>query len=204
MRPTRFVVAALAMAGVLGALAMDDNAASGYFSGNVTIPTGKMVCLDAACATNIMDNAGQMVLDARSGGVRTPDDFRTQGALTVDLGAGFAGGSATISTTGLFTGYGIAVSHASVMSSGDSTASPGSATINKGRGRFAIASGANSATITSSEVTGDTSTVILVPENTNNGCTRFAVTTVAAGSFTVTANANCTTSAANVGFVVHN
>lgn len=204
MSPRRVALAVLVMAGVLGALAMDDSSSTGFFFGSVTIPTGKSLCLDAACASSVMDNAGQVVIDGRSGGVRTPDDFRTQGTLTVDLGAGFAGGNAAISTAGLYTGYGISVSHASVMSSGDSTASPGSATISKGRGRFAIASGASSATITNSEVIGASSTVLIVPENTNAGCTRFGVSSISAGSFTVSANANCTTSAANIGFVVVN
>lgn len=204
MSPPRIAVAILVLAGVFGALAMDDSSSTGFFFGNVTIPTGKSVCLDAACASSVMDNAGQVVIDGRSGGVRTPDDFRTQGTLTVDLGAGFAGGNATISTTGLYTGYGISVSHANVVSACDISASPGSGTCSKPRGRFAIAVGASSATVTNTEVVGASSTVLLVPENTNSGCTRFGVSSVSAGSFTVSANANCTTSAANIGFVVVN
>jgi hypothetical protein len=74
---------------------------------------------------------------------------------------------------------------------GDSSASPGAATINKSAGRSAIAAGASTVVITNSKVLA-ASVVLAVLEDGDATATSIRVSAVAAGSFTVTANAAAT------------
>lgn len=113
------------------------------------------------------------------------------------------GGNLGVTGTSALTGA-VTISHAITSSSGDSTGTPGNASINKHRGRFAIAVGASTAVISNSEVAGTSSQVSLTAETSNTGCTRFWVSSISAGSFTASTNANCTTSALNLSFVVWN
>ena len=87
-----------------------------------------------------------------------------------------------------------------VMDPGDSTASPGNATINKPSGRSAIASGSSSVTITNSVVA--ESSIVLVTMQTEDGSNFIKSVAPANGSFTVTLNASA---GVNVNFcwVVH-
>lgn len=73
----------------------------------------------------------------------------------------------------------------------DQSASPGSATSNRGTGRSAIALGASSVTITNSLCAGANSVVLVIPEDRDATLTD-PVVTYADGSFTVTGSANAT------------
>ncbi|NDD53596.1 hypothetical protein EBZ39_06920 [bacterium] len=87
-----------------------------------------------------------------------------------------------------------------VMDPGDSTTSPGNATVNKPSGRSAIASGSSSVTITNSIVA--ESSIVLVTMQTEDGSNFIKSVAPANGSFTVTLNASA---GVNVNFcwVVH-
>lgn len=84
----------------------------------------------------------------------------------------------------------------------DSSGTPGAATINKASGKVSIAASAASVVVTDSAVTAS-SIVTAVFQATDATCTFIKSVVPAAGSFTVTANANCT-AAAKVGFIVSN
>lgn len=77
------------------------------------------------------------------------------------------------------------------LSSSDSSGTPGAATINLPNGRSAIALGAASVVITNSLVTA-ASHVFISPRTRDATGTLPLVTTIGAGSFTVTTAANCT------------
>lgn len=84
----------------------------------------------------------------------------------------------------------------------DSSGSPGAATINKASGISAIATGASTVVITNNQVTA-TSRVLITNTSANATCTGAPwIVTVAAGSFTVTAPANCTVAAATFAWFV--
>lgn len=84
----------------------------------------------------------------------------------------------------------------------DSSGTPGAATINKSRGQSAIAAAASTVVITNSFVT--TTSVVDADLQFNDAtCTAVKSVIPAAGSFTVTLNANCT-AATKVGWVVFN
>jgi hypothetical protein len=74
----------------------------------------------------------------------------------------------------------------------DTTATPGNATCFPPRsyGKIALAAGGTSATITVSGL-GAGSDILITPRSKDATCTAFYVTSVAAGSFTVTSNAAC-------------
>lgn len=76
------------------------------------------------------------------------------------------------------------------MTAGDSSASPGDATLNNAAGKSAIAAGASAAVITSSKVS-STSIILVTPLDNDTTLTRFKAVP-ASGSFTVTGNANAT------------
>lgn len=82
----------------------------------------------------------------------------------------------------------------------DASGSPGNATINKMGGRAAIAAGATSVTITNNKVL-PTSIVLPILEDADATATSLRVSSVANGSFVVTANA-ATTAATKFRFLV--
>lgn len=86
--------------------------------------------------------------------------------------------------------------------SGDATGTPGDATINKASGRFAVASGTRTVTITNDKVAA-TSVVLCVIQSDDATMTAISSVVPASGSFTFKGNVNATADA-NVGFVVFN
>lgn len=84
----------------------------------------------------------------------------------------------------------------------DASGTPGAATINKPRGRVAVAIGQSAVTVTNSLVTAN-STVLAVITKADATFTTLLRVVPGAGSFTVTGNANAT-AATNVDFVVFN
>ena len=90
-----------------------------------------------------------------------------------------------------------------VMDPGDSTATPGNATVNKPSGRSTVASGSSSVTITNSLVNASgLASIVLVTMQTEDGSNFIKSVTTGSGSFTVNLNA---TAGTNVNFcwVVH-
>jgi hypothetical protein len=84
----------------------------------------------------------------------------------------------------------------------DSTGTPGNATINKISGSSAIAIGAATVVITNNQAVA-TSRIIITNTSANATCTGAPwIVTKAAGSFTVTAPANCTVAAATFDWFV--
>lgn len=73
----------------------------------------------------------------------------------------------------------------------DSSGTPGNVTNNSPRGRAAFAAGTNAVTVTSTLVTA-ASTVLVILETADGTLTQILTATPAAGSFTVTGNANAT------------
>lgn len=163
-------------AGIRRALYPGDaiSVASVTTTGNVTVPTSKSICLDVGCVSNIMDNSGQVVIDARTGGVRTPDDFRTGGALTVDGASNFTGALRVSYTNSLGT--------------------PGNCTINKPAGCCAIPAADNDIVVTNSLVLANAIIgVWFAQEPLDATCTAVGfLPGNSAGSFTISANAACT------------
>jgi hypothetical protein len=84
----------------------------------------------------------------------------------------------------------------------DSSATPGAATINKPSGQVAIAAGASSVVVTNNTVT-TTSVVLCVLQTADATLNDLRTVIPAAGSFTITGNANAT-AAVKVGFIVFN
>lgn len=136
-------------------------------TGGVRIPTSTYVNLDG---TGNNDNGigwTGTVLNLRAGG---------NSPMQYNPGSGLAT---------LANGYKLVMAGA-----GDSTASPGNATSNTTSGKSAIAAGASAATITNSHVTAS-SIIMVTPLDTDATLVRYRAVP-AAGSFTVTGNANAT------------
>lgn len=85
----------------------------------------------------------------------------------------------------------------------DATATPGAATINTNRGRVAFAAAASTVVVTNSLVTAS-SMVIAVLRAADGSLTQILRVTPGAGSFTITANAASTGTAAQADFLVVN
>lgn len=85
----------------------------------------------------------------------------------------------------------------------DSSGTPGNVTNNNPRGRVAFAAGASTVVVTSSLVTA-TSMVIPVLRSTDTALLFIDTCITAAGSFTITANAASTGTAAQADFLVVN
>ena len=85
----------------------------------------------------------------------------------------------------------------------DSTATPGNVTNNSARGRVAFAAGASTVVVTSSLVTA-TSMIIVTLRAADGALTSILRALPAAGSFTITANAASTGTAAQADFLVVN
>lgn len=106
-------------------------------------------------------------------------------------------GTASIGWSGIFTSGKI-----TNITAGNSTGTPGNATLNTPTGRSAIAIGAAAVTITNSLVSA-TSIVLVVLQSADATLTQILRVVPAAGSFVVTGNANAT-AATNIGWVVFN
>lgn len=85
----------------------------------------------------------------------------------------------------------------------DDSANSGARTVNRSRGRNAFAAGASTVVITNSKVTA-TSLVVVNLEAADGALTSVLRTAVAAGSFTVTANAASTGAAGVFSWLVVN
>lgn len=91
-----------------------------------------------------------------------------------------------------------------VLRATDSTGSPGAATINKPCGKSAVAAGASSVVITNSTVAA-TSIVFVTPLSSSVvDCAGWRISTIGAGSFTLTCPAGNTVGAWNFQWCVHN
>lgn len=88
------------------------------------------------------------------------------------------------------------------MSTTDNSGTPGATTIGTASGRAAVAAGASSVVVTSARTVA-TSIVFAVLQANDTTCTSVKSVIPAAGSFTVTLNANCT-AAAKVAFAIFN
>lgn len=78
-----------------------------------------------------------------------------------------------------------------IITKGDSTGAPGSATLHTGSGRSAFAAGAATVTITNNRAT-STSQILVTPIDRDTTCTDLVNTVNAAGSFTITCLAAAT------------
>ena len=106
------------------------------------------------------------------------------------LTAGLAAGgtvSGALNVTGSLAVSGAFIQHFG----GDTSGTPGAATINGNSGRFAIALGNSSVVITNAYIVGATSVVVCVLES-NDTTAKSASVVPANGSFTCNLNAACT------------
>lgn len=89
-----------------------------------------------------------------------------------------------------------------VLPAGDTSATPGNATINSSSGKVAVASGANSVTVTCNQC-GTASIVFAILQDATEADLHVRVVVPAAGSFTIYLSAS-TSAARKVGFIVFN
>lgn len=163
-----------------------------YDSALLQLPTGGIVAYTSTPTLANGTEYGQHVtFYAIGAGGATFDDYRKRtgtGLMLKTPSVTLRGGDAI--TLMWDEVHWVEISRSVAPVAGDSTASPGSATVNELQGRSAIAAAASTCTITNHQVAaGDV--VMVTLEDLDATATRLKVA-VAAGSFTVTANAAAT------------